>query len=257
LAWYIERHISGLTDMPSLSLISTEAQRQLRLLKETRRRALQKDLADLCEAHWRELRGPQPATPLAQALWSITPSWSDLLLDLHASGDARLIDLLPQSRLAKGLALLVAAEIERGNETGVYIAHEPMMAFERTPPPADWLARIASLLRGALEPPVRHRHDSREPLGKALAVIAAHTRRLDLPAVLEVIGLLTAPQDQAADARDETLETLRDAVLDAGVRFLGIESERVLFLQHGHEHKPVRTRRLGEMLMAIRRKWLH
>ena len=243
--------------MPSLSLIATEAQRQLRLLKETRRRALQKDLADLCEAHWHELRGPHPATPLARVLWSITPPWSDVLLDLHAGGDARLAGLLPKSKLAKGLALLVLAEVERGNEMGVYIAYEPMMAFETTPPPADWLERIISLLHGTLEPPVPHRHDGREPLWKALAVIAAHTRRLDLPAVLQVIGLLTAPQDQATNARDETLETLRHDVRDVGIGFLGIESDRVLFLQHGHAHKPVRTRHLGEMLLAIRRKWLH
>lgn len=257
LARCIERHISGFLDMPSLSLIATEAQRQLRQLKETRRRALQKDLADLCEAHWHELRGPQPATPLAQALWAITPPWSDLLLDLHASGDARLTDFLPKAKLAKGLALVVLVEVERGNEMGVYIAHEPMMAFERTPPPAEWLERIALLLRGTLDPPLLHRHDGREPLSKALAVIAAHTRRLDLPAVLEVIGLLVAPRGQAADARDETLEALRHDVREVGIGFLGFEGDHVHLVQHGHPHNPVRTRHLGELLLAIRRKWLH
>jgi hypothetical protein len=72
-AWYIERYVSGFAGMPSLSLIATEARRQLRQVTETRRRALQKDLADMCEAHWQELRGTQPAAPLAQVLWSITP----------------------------------------------------------------------------------------------------------------------------------------------------------------------------------------
>ena len=243
--------------MTSLSLIATEAQRQLKQVREARRHELQEALAELCEAHWQELRGAQPTTPLAQALWSITPPWSDLLLDLYAAGDARLTDLLPKSRLAKGLALLVLAEIERGNEMGVYIAYEPMMAFESTPPPATWLTRITSLLRGTLEPPVLHLHDSHESLWKALAIIAAHTRRLDLSAVLQVIALLTAPQDQASTTRDEALETLRHDLLEVGIRFLSSENDHIHFEQHSHAHKPVRTRQLGEMLLEIREKWLH
>ncbi len=243
--------------MPSLSLIAIEAQRLLKSIEEEHRPARQEALAELCEAHWQELRGPQPPTPLAQALWSVTPPWSDLLLDLYAAGDARLVELLPRQKLAKGLALLVLAEIERGNEAGVYIAYEPMMAFESTPPPANWLERITTLLRGSLEPPVLHRHDSHDSLWKALAVIAAHTRRLDLPAVLQVIALLTAPQEQAATAHDEALETLRHDVLEVGIRFLSIEDDHVHFEQHGHAHKPVRTRQLGEMLLEIRQKWFH
>jgi hypothetical protein len=46
-------------------------------------------------------------------------------------------------------------------------------------------------------------------------------------------------------------------VLEAGIRFLGIEGDHVHLVQHGHAHEPVRKRRVGELLLAIRRKWLH
>lgn len=242
--------------MPSLSLIEVEAQRLIGSLPEKRRSALQAALVELCETHWQELRGPQPATPLARALWSVTPPWADLLIDLYAGGDARLDDIMPGHNLAKGIALLVLAEIERGNEAGVHIAHEPMMAFETDLPPTPWLERISSLLRGTLAPPRLHAHDHHGPLWKALAVMAAHTRRLDLPAVLQVISLLTAPQDASATAGDEALETLRTAVLAAGIRFLGIDDDHLSLEQHGHAHEPVRTRQLGEMLLEIRCMWL-
>ncbi|NIQ11099.1 MAG: hypothetical protein GWO23_16160, partial [Gammaproteobacteria bacterium] len=97
--------------------------------------------------------------PLARALWSVTPPLVDLLLDLYAENDARLNEFFSPGHLSRGLALLVMAEIERGNEAGVHIAHEPMMAFEGASPPAALLERIADLLRGTLEPPLLHRHD--------------------------------------------------------------------------------------------------
>jgi len=235
--------------MTSLTLIATEARHLLRSVKETRRRELQQDLVALCETHWQKLRGPQPAAPLAQALWSVTPSWSDLLLDCYVAGDIRLAELMPGSKLSNGLALLVLAEIERGNEMGAHTAHEPMMAFEETPPSAEWLERISALLRGTLEPPLLHKHDRHDALWKALAVISAHSRRLDLPAVLELIHLLSAT--------DEALERLRQDVLEVGIRFLTIEDDHVQFELHGHAHKPVRSRQLGENLLEIREKWLH
>lgn len=242
--------------MPSISLVAIEARRLNKQLKETRRHRLQEALVELCEAHWQELRGPQPTSPLERALWSITPPWSDLLIDLYAAGDPRLHGVLPRSDLAQGLALLVLAEIERGNEAGVHIAHEPMMAFETAAPPAAWLERISSLLRGRLAAPPLHLHDSSEPLQKALGVIAVHTGRLDLPAVLEVISLLAETRDQSVAPQDEALETLRREVYDVGIRFLGIDGDLIHLEQHDHAHKPVRSRQLGEMLLELRRKRL-
>ena len=115
--------------MINLVLIGTEARRILGRISESRRHAEQSTLAELCELHWQMLRGVRPASPLAQALWSVTPPLADLLLDLYAQGDSRL-DEVPHGRhLAKGMALLVFVEIESANEAGVHIAHESMMAF--------------------------------------------------------------------------------------------------------------------------------
>ena len=242
--------------MPSLSLIESEAQRLVGRLPEERCRALEAALIELCETHWAELRGPEPATPLAQALWSVTPPLADLVLDLYASGDMRLDEILPRHDLAKGLALLVLAEIERGNEAAVHIAHEPMMAFETTTPPASWLERLVALLRSTLAPPHLHPHDRHDTLWRALAIIAAHTKRLDLPAVLQVIRLLTMPEAQFATSHDEALSKLRDEVREAGIHFLDLDDDHIHLEQHGHEHKPVRARQLAEMLLEIRQKWL-
>jgi hypothetical protein len=242
--------------MPSLSLIATEARRLLRQLEDTRCLALQAALAGLCEAHWLELRGAEPGTALARALWSATPPWADLFADLYAAADPRLDDIVPGRDLAKGMALLALAEIERGNEAGAQIAHEPMMAFEDTQPSAVWLERIVALLHGHLAPPPSHPHAHEEPLRKALAVIAAHTRRLDLRAALEVIALLAETPDKLAVPRDGTLAPLRGELHKVGIRFLGLEADHVRFEQHGHAHRPVRTRQLGGILMEVRQAWL-
>jgi hypothetical protein len=242
--------------MPSLSLIATEAQHLIGPLEEARRYALQEALLELCETHWQELRGPLPDAMLDQALWSITPYSSDLLIDLYAAGDMRLDDIVAGYDLSQALALLVLAEIERGNEEGVHIAHEPMMAFETAPPPKQWLENVSSLLRGTLTPPLLHRHSRHESLWKALAVMAEKTRRLDLPAVLQIILLLPADKDLSDKSTDKALDALRHEVLDAGVRFLDIDDDYVYFEQHGHTHKPVRIRHLGEIMLEIRQAWL-
>ena len=77
-----------------------------------------------------------------------------------------------------------------------------------------------------------------------------------LPAVLEVISLLSVAQEESTSASGEALAALRAEVLDAGIRFLGIEDDHILLEQHGHAHKPVRSRQLAEMLLEIRRLWL-
>ncbi len=242
--------------MASLSLIETEAQELIRRLPELQHQALQIALIELCTAHWCTLRGPQPATRLAQILWSITPPLADLFLDLYATGDTRLNEALPGCNLARGLALLVLAEIRDGNEAGVHIAHEPMKAFETVSPPISWLNRIAALLRGTLDAPPLHHHDRHNSLWKALAVIASHTKRLDLPAVQAVIRLLTESPDHSAATADLALEKLRHDVENTGIHFLKIENNLLDFEQHHHAHKPVRTRQLGELLMEIRQQWL-
>lgn len=242
--------------MTSLSLIGTEAQELVKRLPESRSRSLQIALIDLCEAHWHTLHGPQPATRLAQVLWSTTPPMADLLIDLYSTGDARLNEILPGSKLSRGLALLVLAELQHANEFGAHIAHEPMKAFESMSPPISWLNRIAALLRGSLDAPRLHHLDHHDSLWKAVAVIAAHTQRLDLPAVLQVIRLLTASPDEASSPVDAALVKLCEDVKNTGIRFLKMDNDLIYFEQHQHTHKPVRTRRLGEILIEIRQLWL-
>ena len=78
--------------MPKLYLIEAEARRLAGKLPESKRRALQEALIELCEAHWRDIRGPEPTTHLARALWSVSPPLAELFVDLHAAGAARLAD---------------------------------------------------------------------------------------------------------------------------------------------------------------------
>jgi hypothetical protein len=242
--------------MPSLSLIETEARHLLGRIPETRRRAFQDALVALCETHWHELSGQQRESPLAEQLLPITPPLADLFIDLYAAGDAGLDDVLQGQSPAQGLALLVMAEIERGNEEGAQIAHDPMMAFQVAPSTSEQLERVAGLLRGTLEIPPMHRHDSHPPLFKALAVIAAHIKRVDLPGVLCAIRLIITSVGVPEPVRDSALEKLRTDVLETGIRFLSVDDDHILLEQHGHEHKPVRARQLGEMLREIRQVWL-
>jgi hypothetical protein len=234
--------------MPKLSLIEAEARRHAGRLPESKGRALQEALIELCQAHWRDIRGPEPTTPLARALWSATPPLAELLADLEAAGDAQLAELLDGLRPASALALLVLAEIERGNAEGVHIAHEAMMTFDSPAAARVYAERIALALRGRLEGPKWHPHSSRAPIWKALAVVAAHTGRHDLRALVEVIRLLVATPAGA----DEELEQLREALRETGVRFLGVDDDAVRFEQHGRAHKPVTRKRLGDTLSEIR-----
>ncbi len=238
--------------MPKLSLIVSEAERLIGRLPEPKQRALQQALTDLCQARWREMRGPEPATALAHALWSVTPPLADLFADLYAASDPRLDHVLQGHKPALGLALLALAEIWRGDAEGARLAHEPMMVFESAEAGAHYAGRIAAALRGQLEALPVHRHASHPPLWKALAVIAAHTGRCDLKAIIQVIGLLVAAPSPLGQPSDEALERLRNELRDLGIRFLGIDDDHIRYEQHDHEHKPASVRQLGDILIEIR-----
>lgn len=237
--------------MPELSLIAAEAERLIGRLPEPRQRALAQALTELCEAHWRELHGPEPATSLAHALWSATPPLADLFADLHAAGSAQVDQVLQGHPTAWGLALLVLHQIERGEPEGARVAYEAMMVFQSAEAARHYAERVAAALRGRLPPMPLHRHAPQPPLWKALAMIAAYTGRTDLNAALAVIGLLAA-----SPPLDESLDHLRDAVTGQGIRFVGIDDHHVSYERHGHAHKSVSTRQLEEMLMEIRQAWL-
>ena len=234
--------------MPKLSFIEAEARRRAGRLPGPQRETLQQDMIALCEAHWRALRGPEPATPLAHALWSATPPLAELFVDLHASGDAQLADALDGLPPARALALLVLVEIERGDAEGVHIAHEAMMALDTPAAGRVYGERIASALRDSLPVPRRQR-GAREPLWKALVAMIAHTGRHDTRALLAAIRLLVAPGSPDADG---ALARLRAALDEAGVCFRAIDSDMVRFDLHGHAHKPVTLKRLSDLLAEIR-----
>jgi hypothetical protein len=238
--------------MPKLSFVEAEARRLVGKFPEAKQRALQAALIELCEAHWREIRGPEPATVLAHALWVAAPPLAELFADLHAAGDARFGELLDGLRPARALALLVLAEIERGDAEGVHIAYEAMMTFDSPAAGRVYEERVALGLRGALRGPPLHRHSSREPLRKAVAAIVAHTGRHDLKALVAVVGLLAGALRGTQAQPDESLERLREAVRELAVRFLGIDDKLVRLELHGREHKPVSRKRLGDILAEVR-----
>lgn len=236
--------------MPSLTLIESEAARLLRRVPEAGRRVLQQALLDLCEAHWLEMRGPEPATPLAHALWAAAPARADLLADLAAAGDGRLHALVG-AKTAQAFALLVMAEIERGNAEGVRLAHAPMMLFATPTAGALYAEGMAAALRGGLTGRPAHPHAPKPAVWKALACIVAQTGRSDLAAVTAVIGVLCA----GPDAADAALAALRRTLADTGVDFLGIDAAQLRFTVHGEAHPPLSLRQLGEMLGEIRAAW--
>jgi len=240
--------------MPKLSLIESEATRLLRRVPEGSRRALQQELLDLCEAHWPELRGPEPATRLAHALWSVAPPCADLLADLVAANDARLQGLLG-TQPAQAFALLALAEIERGNVEDVRLAHAPMMLFDTPAAGARYAEAVAAALRGGGAALHAHSHASKPPVWKALAAMVAHSGRFDLAAALGVIGVLLA-QPAAGATADPALEALRGKLDATGVRFLGIDDDHVSLTVHGQAHPPVSTRQLAEILGEIHQAWL-
>jgi hypothetical protein len=239
--------------VPRLSFAAAEARQLVGRFPEAKRRALQAELVELCEARWGEIRGPEPATALAHALWTSVPPLADLFVDLHAGSDARLENFLDGSRPSRPLALLLLAEIERGDIEGAHIAHEAMMTFESAAAGRIYEQRVARALRGALEARPLHRHSSREPLWKALATIAAHTGRHDVKALEAVIELLGSAPRGAPVQADEQLERLREALDELGVRFVGLNSRSVHLALHGRPHKPVSRKRLADILAEVRR----
>lgn len=238
--------------MPKLALVESEAMRRLGRMPEARRRALQQALVELCDARWAEIRGPEPAAPLAHALWSAAPPHADLLADLTAAGDARLVGLLGR-HTAQGFALLALAEVERGDAEGIRLAHAPMMLFDTPAAGARYAEAVAASLRGAA--PTLHRHAGKPPLWQALACLATRCGRTDLAAVRAAVGVL-ASSPGPGSAADPQLEALRRSLDEAGVRFLGVDDDRVSLAIHGHAHAAVRMRQLVEALGEIRQAWL-
>jgi hypothetical protein len=171
---------------------------------------------------------------------------------LHSARDGRPDAALQGHTMAQGFALLVLAEIERGNAEGVRLAHEPMMLFDSPAAGARYAEHLAAALRGNGPAPHVHPRAAKPALWKGLASIAAHTGRCDLGMMMRVIGLLA--DGQVADAG---LEQLRSKLGESGVRFMGVDDAHIRLEVHGHPHQPVSAKQLGEMLGEIRLAWLY
>jgi len=235
--------------MTKLSTIDAESRRLVGRAPEAEQRAFRAELIASCEKYWEGIRGPRPPQALAQTLWSVTPPFAELFVDMIHNGDAQLADVLAGIKPARALAALVLAEIERGNAEGAHIAYEAMMLFESPQAGRVHAERIAAALRAPHPGPALRPPAAREPLWKALAEIVAHTARHDMAAVSAVIQLLAPPPPAPPDA---ALEALRTAVQAVGVRFLGIDAAVLRFEARGHEHKPATRKHLAELLAEIR-----
>ena len=234
--------------MTSLASIEAEATLLVGRLSERRRRTLQHALVDLCVTHWHELRGPEPATPLAHGFWAATPPLADLCADLYATNDDRLHQVLQGHKPAQAFALLALEAIERADAEGARLAYEPMMLWETPAAGAIYAERVAAILHGKLEAPRLHPHASQPALVKALHLIVAHSGRYDLPALLHVLRMLPSAAEQ-----DPALRQLGPALDELGIRFTALAGSRVYFTLHGRPRPPATLRRLGEILLGIRR----
>ncbi len=119
-AYYVELYLSGFADVPSLSPIATGAQRSSGKQRKRGGAHCRKILRIFVKPIGRNCgtRSPPPSCTGAVV------DHSTLVRSPARSlcRRRRTTDLLPKSQLTKGLALPVLAEVERGNEMGVYIA---------------------------------------------------------------------------------------------------------------------------------------
>jgi hypothetical protein len=110
--------------MTKLSFIESEARRHLRKMPEQELEALRRTLVRLCEDHWSDIRGPEPASGLARAMWAVNPHYADLIVDLYGGADPGFSEAIGHLPPTKTLAALVLAEIERGDAEGARLAYE-------------------------------------------------------------------------------------------------------------------------------------
>lgn len=236
-----------------LSLVEAEARRLVGRLPEDGLRSRGESLRQLCEARWPELRGPEPSSPLARALWHAQPTLAHLFVDLCAAGDPKLAAVLGRLTPAQGLAVLLLAEIERGDAEGARSAYEGMMLFQSPRARDVYSLRILAGLRGERgNARTWHRHSSRPPLWKAIAAITAETRRYDLKAAVEVLRFLAGIQAGATDAgEDEATKRLLEALRSLDVTFLRVEQDRIHYELRGTERKPISMRDLADILSDV------
>jgi hypothetical protein len=240
--------------MTKLSMVADEARRLAGKASEASVRTRGNALRELCAAHWAELRGPEPSAGIGRALWDARPALADLLMSLVVDADPRLAAILGRLEPHQALAMLVLAEIERGEAEEARRAYEAMRLYE-PPSVADPQARRAhARLRG--EPPAideGHPRSTATPIAKTLTAIAVATGRDDLNAVVAVMECLGRLQASTTVPDDDPLAQRLLGALDAiGVTLLGFGGDRLRYRLHGTERKTLSRSRLAQLLREIR-----
>jgi hypothetical protein len=239
--------------MTKLSFVADKARLVAGRVSEARLRARGDSLRALCEAHWLELRGPEPSARLAKILWGARPPLADLFMALHAGGDPRLATILGRLNPARGLALLVLVEIERGEAEEARCAYEAMMLFELPSVGDAYARRVGARLNGhGTKIHASHPHSSEPSIWKALAAIASETGRCDPNAVVDTIDYVARMQAGTTDARgDASANRLLQALASLGVTFLGFDRGGIHYKVRGTERKMVSLSRLAEFLAKL------
>ncbi len=240
--------------MTKLSFIEIEARRHLARIPEWELEALQRTLIKLCENHWSVIRGPEPASGLARAMWAVRPHFVDLVVDLYGASDPGFYEAVCYLPPTKVLAALVLAEIERGDAEGARLAHEAMMLFETLEAREIHTDAVRSRLRGVRPEPGRwHKHAHHDPVFRSLALIADQTGRCDIQAMMVAVEYLTAIQASLkAREGDQELKQILGFLRDLDLVFQGFEEGRIHYTLRGVSKKPVSSKRLEEMLAEIR-----
>ncbi|WP_036249456.1 hypothetical protein [Methylobacter sp. BBA5.1] len=240
--------------MTKLSFIESEARRNLGRMPAQKLEALQRNLIALCEKHWSAIRGSEPASGLARALWAVNPHCADLIVDLYGDFDPGFSDTVGHLQPTKVLAALVLAEIERGDAEGARLAHEAMMLFESPQAREIHVESVRSRLRGARsERESRHKHEHHDAFFKILSLLARQTGRCDLQAMVVAVEYLAAIQAHPeAIAGDPEVMRILEFLQDMGLDFQGIEEGRIHYTVRGVPKKPVSGKRLEDMLAQIR-----
>ncbi len=234
--------------MTKLWTIEAEARRVLGRLPEARIQALRASLVNLCEAHWPEMRGPEPPTRLAKALWNVPPHLADLFVHLYGVADPRLGEILDYLTPQQALAALVHAEIERGDAEGARGAYAALRLFESPAARAVHVRAILSAPAGQ-EPEAWLRHAHRPALWRAVVGFALQIGRWDLKAVQEGLRWVAQAQANPAEqAGEPDMQRILDMLQELGVTFLGVEGDRLSYALRGEEREPVPFKQLADIL---------
>jgi hypothetical protein len=167
-----------------------------------------------------------------------------------------LAEILDSLRPAQALALLVLAEIDRGDADGAHAAYEAMMPFE-SPAARDAHTRsvMAEFTPGRARTNDWSKHGHRHPLWRAIAAIITHIGRYDLAALLEAIRLLARAQANPSEYGDDPeLKSLLEAMRSLGVIVRGVQGSRLQYSLRGEAKQPVPLKRVADMLVEVRQQ---